>query len=65
MSAFQARYPGRCAACDEPIYEGGKVRYEDGFLVHDDCPDPVDHDAPRRTEHRCPDCYATHAGECY
>lgn len=34
---FEARYNGRCAACDERIHEGDPVRFADDALVHDDC----------------------------
>lgn len=63
--SFQAKYSSRCAACDERIHDGNWVRYEDDFLVHDDCPEPVNHDAPQRNERNCPDCYMVHAGECF
>lgn len=62
---FQAKYPGKCAACGERINEGQHVRYEDDFLVHDDCPDPINPDQPGRQERKCPDCHTIHAGECY
>lgn len=62
--AFQAKYPGQCAACGERIHLADYVRYEDDLLVHDDCPDTVDPDLPGRQERKCPDCYTTHAGEC-
>lgn len=62
--SFQAKYPGSCTACGERIHEGDHVRYEDEFLVHDDCPEPTDADEPRRTERKCPDCFTIHAGEC-
>ena len=63
--SFQAKYPGRCAACDERIYEGNWVRYEDDFLVHDDCDEVPERDAPQRNKRKCPDCYMIHAGECF
>ena len=62
--SFQAKYPGRCTRCDEQFHEGDWVRYEDDFIVHQDCPEPIDADAPRRNERKCPDCYMVHAGEC-
>ena len=61
---FTARYSSQCPACGERIHEGQQVRYEDDFVVHDDCPDLIDADAPRRTERKCPDCFTIHAGEC-
>jgi hypothetical protein len=62
--SFEAKYPGSCNACDGRIHEGDTVRYEDDYLIHDDCPEPIDVDAPRRTERHCPDCFTYHAGEC-
>lgn len=61
---FQAKYAGRCVACGERINEGDWVTYEDDFLVHANCPDVVDVDAPQRNERKCPDCFTIHAGEC-
>lgn len=37
MSAFRARYPARCAVCDERIEVDDLVLYEDDELVHADC----------------------------
>jgi hypothetical protein len=34
---FEARYYGRCAACDERITPGDEVAYDDDALVHEDC----------------------------
>jgi hypothetical protein len=62
--SFGAKYAGRCAACDERISVGDLIRYEDDEVVHTDCPEPQDIDAPRRNERQCPDCFTIHAGEC-
>ena len=64
MIRRSAKYSSQCPACGERIHEGQQVRYEDDFVVHDDCPDLIDADAPRRTERKCPDCFTIHAGEC-
>lgn len=34
---FRARYPGRCAACEEPIRHDDEITYEEGQVVHADC----------------------------
>lgn len=34
---FDARYGGRCSACEERIHEGDPVRFHEDALVHDDC----------------------------
>ncbi|MCT7373207.1 hypothetical protein [Mycolicibacterium llatzerense] len=63
--SFQAKYPGRCVSCGERIHEGEWVRYEDDdSLVHDNCDEAPDVDAPQRNERKCPDCFTIHAGEC-
>lgn len=62
--SFQARYRSQCVSCGNPINEGEHVMYEDGHLVHLDCPDPIDDDQPARNERRCPDCFTIHAGDC-
>ena len=61
---FQAKYPGRCAACDERIHEGDFVKYEDDELVHTRCdvailPNPRDD-----LTTVCRQCFTIHAGEC-
>lgn len=45
MSAFEARYFGTCAWCQERIEPGDMVRYYDDELVHADCGDD-DEDEP-------------------
>lgn len=44
--SFEARYGGRCAACDEGIRVGDLARFEDDQIVHDDCVTA----APRRPD---------------
>jgi hypothetical protein len=62
--SFTARYPGRCAACDERIHEGDLVKYDDDELVHTRCEVPSlpnDRDDLTRV---CRNCYCIHTGEC-
>lgn len=52
---FRAKYPGRCTACDEPIEIGDRLATtEDGFHVHEACPDTFPSVQPRET---CPRCW--------
>lgn len=37
MGAFEAKYSGWCAQCDERIEAGSLARYIDDELSHDDC----------------------------
>lgn len=37
MSAFEARYGGRCGGCDDRIRPGQLVVFVDDELVHLDC----------------------------
>ena len=37
MTAFEARYPGRCADCDNRIEPGDQATYLDDELVHLAC----------------------------
>lgn len=58
MTAFAARYDGRCGACDERIYEGDMIRFDaasDSNFVHDDCAAS----APREPKPQpiCPRCF--------
>lgn len=57
---FYAKYPGRCASCEDRIHEGDAVTYADDELVHAACDGPtVDRDGPV-----CGQCFTIHAGEC-
>lgn len=39
---FQARYRGRCLACDDQIEPGDDVCYDEDDLVHAECADEDD-----------------------
>lgn len=61
MNSFEARYPGRCPACREPIKVGDPILdTEDGY-VHDHCADAVDRELAKTP---CTSCWLVHAGEC-
>lgn len=72
--SFQARYPGRCASCEERIHEGDLVKYEsDEFvhtrlmrmgLVHAQCPVPTPEFTIGPRETICGQCFTIHNGEC-
>lgn len=63
--SFIAQYGGTCTTCDELIKPGQPVEYNPySEVVHVDCPDVPDPDAPQRNEKRCT-CNLTHAGECF
>lgn len=34
---FAARYAGRCAACDQSIYEGDWIHMTDNGAIHEQC----------------------------
>lgn len=50
---FPARYPGRCAACQERIDVDDQVAFDDDELVHDGCTPK----APRPERPACPTCF--------
>lgn len=59
--AFQAKYPGRCRDCDDPITVGDWVEFDDDRnLLHQVCPEEGvlvnNHRAPRPL---CPRCFLT------
>ncbi|HET7326978.1 MAG TPA: hypothetical protein VFJ14_06780 [Nocardioidaceae bacterium] len=60
MSIFEARYPGHCGVCDEPIRPGTLATYEDDEIAHAICPEPVALPDP------CPRCFQIPAsnGRC-
>ncbi|PQM45688.1 hypothetical protein C1Y40_04132 [Mycobacterium talmoniae] len=60
--AFQARFPGRCGRCDNPITVGDHVHYDDDELVHTDCDTDT---LPDSTGTACPNCWLVHAGACW
>lgn len=58
---FTAKYPGRCAACEERIIPGEHVRYsEDDEIVHGICADPT----PERPVEVCGACWLTKPCGC-
>ena len=61
---FEAKYGGRCGACDEAIKPGDECAYSDDVVVHADCPEPTDPLAPARAV--CGRCFMEPAanGEC-
>lgn len=76
---FAANYRGLCAACDDTIYPGDDVCYEDNELIHSECRAPVNLDVRSRGIHSvgditrkpsktpdevCPICSLIHVGEC-
>lgn len=72
---FEAKYPGRCGACDGPFGPGDLVTYTDDELVHATCstepcaeePQPVTYarlEAAGGTDAVCRSCWTIHAGEC-
>lgn len=61
---FLARYPGRCANCDEGIEVDDLLTYADDVVIHADC-----NEAPRpdrKPTEVCPRCFIAKAlsGEC-
>lgn len=66
MSAFEARYHGRCAAdCGSQVEPGDAVRYVDDELMHAGCADePARDELSRGRSEPCPSCWLIHAGEC-
>jgi len=78
---FAARFHGECPACMDDIVPGDDVCYvpsggDDDELIHAECREPVNLDAPRREERSpfkkpkttpdevCPICSMIHVGEC-
>ena len=53
---FPARYPGRCASCDERIREGDIIRMTDDGATHDDCTEAIPVERPEKV---CPTCWLT------
>lgn len=64
MSApFEARFAGRCRACDERIHVGDTVRMTNDGAVHGDCTEaaPVERSEPEP----CTTCWLVHPeGAC-
>ena len=62
--SFQAKYPGRCTACDERIHEGDLVTYDDDQIIHATCDVPsLPHQRDDLTQ-VCRHCWTIHAGKC-
>lgn len=63
MSAFEAKYHGRCDACDERIIPGEHVRYsEDDEIIHNRCEESNEsHAAPVEV---CGSCWLTKPCDC-
>ncbi len=61
---FEAKYPGRCANCDDNITPGDDVTYTpDDELVHAHCDsEPRREDDP---DEACGKCWLVHSGECW
>jgi hypothetical protein len=63
--SFEAKYHGRCQGCSGLIEPGDQVEYDtDDALVHVQCDEQADLDAPSLHERHCPDCWTHHAGGC-
>lgn len=60
MSAFEAKFPGRCGVCDGKIRPGDSCTYVEDEIAHAWCPEPAGPVEP------CPRCYFVPAvnGEC-
>lgn len=61
--SFAARFPGRCASCDERIHEGDLINMTDDGATHEDCETaaPVERPEPKP----CTVCWLTHPiGAC-
>lgn len=63
MTVFHARFPSRCASCDERIHAGDHIRMTDDGAIHDDCQTVATPDEPTRPA--CPACWLIHPeGAC-
>ncbi len=59
---FTAKYPGRCANCDDNIIPGDDITYHgDDELIHTQC----DTDPTPKTTEPCKQCWCAHEGECW
>jgi hypothetical protein len=60
--SFEARYPGRCAACEERIIPGEHVRYsEEDEIIHNRCEES---NASERPVDVCTRCWLTKPCDC-
>ena len=69
MATMNARYPGICKACRNPIAVGQAINYEPGNVTHVRCADPgISPRVTRRPVSKCPnpsDCGdPTCQGDC-
>lgn len=66
--SFEAKYRGICASCDETIFPGDEIEYEDDDVIHSHCGGSVPRDVTRRPfqtrDSVCPTCSLEHRGEC-
>lgn len=55
--SFAARFISRCCACDERIYEGDLIRFNDDgyYVIHDDCEAAAPVERP--VQPMCPTCF--------
>jgi hypothetical protein len=64
MSAFNAKWLGKCAAaCGSPIEPGDLVVYVDDKLVHEECEERAIGGA-KRIEVVCPNCFMVKPCPC-
>lgn len=61
---FQAKYPGRCVACDDEIEVGDLLRWDDDVAVHAGC--DAKNPMPELQRETCPKCWTEIAvsGDC-
>ena len=64
MSAFPARFAGRCASCDSRIHVGDLIEMTDDGAVHASC-DEADIQPSDDPARACPTCWLVHPeGAC-
>jgi hypothetical protein len=60
--SFEAKYHGRCAACEERIIPGDHVRYSDGDeIIHNRCEESAQNERPVEV---CGTCWLTKPCDC-
>jgi hypothetical protein len=57
MKPFEARYDGRCQACNERIYAGDMCTFDDDRIVHADCERTQFRDPFTIERQPCPKCF--------
>lgn len=62
---FEAKYPGQCANCPEPVRIGDMVRVTttDEALIHDECEDDTHVPVNAKQPPLCSHCWLEHAGD--